>query len=597
MCGIAGVIRSSGTVSESVLDALQNRLAHRGPNDRGCYLNASRSVGLVHTRLSILDLSPAGHQPMKTADGRYTIVFNGEIYNFRKLRSELENNGCSFHSDSDTEVLLQLYAHYGAAMLQRLEGMFAFAIWDEVEQTCFLSRDPLGIKPLYYSLEGGLAFASELRALLATHLCPRRIDPQSLAQYLLFGSVPEPGTIVDGVRALPAGHSLQWSAKGVSVTSYWEPSYSSEPIDYPTATMRTKAALRDSVERHLVSDVPVGVFLSGGLDSTSLLALATEISGQSLETFCISFDEAEFNEGEVAQRTAKHFNCRHHDWRLNAKEGRELIEKFLTTIDCPSNDGFNTYCVSQLASQSGLKVVLSGLGGDELFGSYPSFQKVPQLLAWHKTASMLGPCRKLIGQTLTKYRPGSNWARLGVYLQTKGKELAAYWAMRGFFTPSETDEIVRHYTGQSCQQACMQYLDQAIPAQPTTVDSVAYLETTRYMRNQLLRDSDVFSMAHGLELRVPLVDKTLFETVNKIPVKLRLKAGKQLLCDAVPEIPEWILNAPKRGFRFPFENWVKQEWNNELEAFDDVYSFPMTTWYRKWTLFTLEYFLQSNGLI
>ncbi len=597
MCGIAGILGSESSVDITLLHRFKQLLRHRGPDDCGDFINERRSVGFSQTRLSILDLSPAGHQPMTTRDGRFTIVFNGEIYNFRELRAELVQEGVAFSSNSDTEVLLQLYAMRGERMLERLLGMFAFAVWDEREQTCFMARDPLGIKPLYYwQHQGQLVFASEMRTLLSSDLAPKRIDESSLAEYFLFGYVPDPGTLVDGVRSLQAGQALTWHSGRCVTKTYWQPKYGAEDIAEQDAIEITRDALEQSMERHFVSDVPVGIFLSGGIDSTSILALARARGVSNLNTFCISFDEQEFNEGDAAARTAGHFGTEHHDWRLSAAEGQSLVNEFLCALDRPSNDGFNTFCVSKLAHRLGHKVVLSGLGGDELFGSYPSFQRLPKML---RLAKYLAPGRsavRFIGQAIERRSSSTTRQRFGVFLQSSMTPLPAYWTLRGFFTPRETAVLLQHYTGKDCNVVCNALIEAQVPDQPTFADSVAYLETTRYMRNQLLRDSDVYSMANGLELRVPFVDSRLHEVVSEIPAAIRLRAGKQLLCDSVPEIPEWIVRAPKRGFRFPFEKWVNQLWASEFDRFDRTNPVRLVTWYRKWTLFTLEHFLSSCGI-
>ncbi len=600
MCGIAGILGTSSTITAESLQLLTVALRHRGPDDCGSYLNPERNVGLAQTRLSILDLSAAGHQPMISADGRYVIVFNGEVYNFRELRPALERRGVEFKSDSDTEVLLYLYAEHGPRMLPMLAGMFAFAIWDTREHTAFLARDPLGIKPLYYGIDGDrLIFASEMRAVLKAWSSPKKLDHSSLGQYLLFGSVPDPGTLVQGIQSLPAGHSLTWKSGSTSLHSYWTPAYAPTPMSVGEATSLTRNALEESMDRHLVSDVPVGVFLSGGIDSTALTALASAKVAQPLNTFCISFEENEFNEGALAQRTAEHFHTQHHDWRLKADEGLSLIDSFLQSLDRPTNDGFNTYCVSMLARKHGLKVVLSGLGGDELFGSYPSFRLLPKLLRWHAWGGLAGPLRGIVGNYLQSQSTRSNLRRLGVFLNSRSNGLAAYWAIRGFFTPSEARKLIEHYTGTNAgnhQVDTAELLNVAVPEQPTPQDLVAYLESTRYMQFQLLRDSDVFSMAHGLELRVPFVDSRLFETVNRVPASIRLAAGKQLLCDAVPEIPAWIANAPKKGFRFPFEHWVKNHWSERFAQLERTIPVKLDSWYRKWTLLMLEHFMHSNEI-
>lgn len=598
MCGIAGLLDANGVVDVELMSTFTRRMKHRGPDDSGVYCNDSRSVGFAHTRLSILDVSPLGHQPMVSQDGRFAIVFNGEIYNFRQLKAELVQRGCRFNSDCDTEVLLHLYAQNascGERMLERLEGMFAFAIWDELQKTCFLARDPFGIKPLYiWQVGDRLAFSSELRTVLAAQLGPPKIDEWALAQHLLFGSTPEPFTLVQDVSILPAGHWMKWQEGKTVTQSYWKPSFSPREMPHQEAIELTRSGLDESINRHFVSDVPVGIFLSGGMDSTALVALARANGYQDIKTFAISFDEHEFNEGDAASRTAKHFGSEHHDWRLKAADGKALVEEFLSCTDRPSNDGFNTFCVSKFARSHGLKVVLSGLGGDEIFGGYGSFRTIPKLLNWR---SVLGyfPARRMLGTAmggLGDFRA----KRLSVLIGADKGPLAAYWTMRGFFTPTEAIELCGEITGRKPAIDATQLLGESIPAQPSQTDLVSYLELTRYMRQQLLRDSDIYSMAHSLELRVPLVDRKLFETIRTIPASIRLAAGKRLLAEAVPEIPEWVTNAPKRGFRFPFEQWIGDQWQDQFSALQRSTKVPLKSWYRSWTLLTLKRFLHDNQI-
>jgi asparagine synthase (glutamine-hydrolysing) len=575
---------------------MQQRLVHRGPDGNGLIVESNGLSGLAHTRLAVIDLSSDADQPMTSSDGRYTIVFNGEIYNFAKLRKELQSRGHVFRSRSDTEVVLQMFQAHGPDSVQKLQGMFAFAIWDRECSRWFLARDPLGIKPLYIWQSGeSFAFASEVRALLAAELESPRVCPEALADYLLLGSVQEPRTLFQNVWALPAGHWMLWHDGRVHTSVYWQLQFGDDPVSAPQAVACTRRALDDSIQRHFVSDVPVGIFLSGGIDSTALVALAKANGYEDLQTFCISFDEHEFNEGGTARRTAEHFGSQHHDYRMTAREGQQLFEQFLGNLDQPSNDGFNTYCISKFARDSGLKVVLSGLGGDELFGGYPSFRQVPRLMAWRRRTDWTGPVLNLLARTIRRGASDFKAQRLAAFLASDGGPTAAYWAMRSFFTPAEVRRLVEYYTGLDCDRSDRELLSGTVPAQPTPQDIVGYLETTRYMRNQLLRDSDVMSMAHGLELRVPLVDRALVDQVGRIPAAIRYGPGKRLLLDAVPEIPAWVASQPKRGFRFPFDRWIGSEWSDQFWQLEQTSPVRLGNWYRRWTLFTLERCLQVYG--
>ncbi len=602
MCGLGGIIPAGRDASRYApqLRAMLGKLRHRGPDGDGTFIDERGHLGFVHARLSILDLSSAGRQPMTSGDGRWTIVFNGEIYNFRDLRAELVRDGVCFRSQSDTEVLLEIFRRDGVSCLQRLDGMFSFAIWDRDEETLFLARDALGIKPLYiWEAGGSLAFASELRAVLTASFARPQLEPQALARYLLFGSVQEPDGLLFGVKALPAGCYLVWRNGSYQINRYWQPVYSADGPSGPDAIAHTRTALMETVQRHMVSDVDVGLFLSGGMDSTAILSLI-KLAGMDLpRTFCISFDDQVFNEGDDASRTAKHFGSEHIDYRLRPADARKMFAEFLECIDVPTCDGFNTWCISKLARQHGLKVVLSGVGGDELFGKYPSYRQVPRLMNWHRLVKLAGPFRGSLVRLFdfvarrSHVLGGRTVDRLSTFLASAGNPMCAYWAVRAFFTPKEVQILIQQYCGTSIFRID-EFLAEAIPDQPSMHDSVSYLETTRYLRNQLLRDSDSMSMSHGLELRTPLVDRRLFDSINCIPAGQRLLRGRELLGDAIPEIPDWVTNARKRGFRFPLQEWVSCDWKDQFSELERSCPIRLETWYRKWALFTLHHFLHRN---
>ncbi len=597
MCGIAGAINTglSAAKLEEVLRGFVRDLHHRGPDDRGFFISKGGNAGLVNTRLAILDLSPAGHQPMQSTDGRYTIVYNGEIYNFDELREELLDEGETFGSHCDTEVILKMYARYGPDCVREFAGMFALAIWDEAEQSCFIARGPLGVKPLYYYGDGQqFIFASELRSILGTGLVPRRLSTAAVSGYLLFGAVQEPLTLVEGVRALPAGHYLLRQDGRTRITKFWDLQFAEECCNWENAVQQVRVAFAESVQRHLVSDVPVGVFLSGGVDSTAIVALAAREKKSELRTFCISFGDPRFNEGDVAARTASHFGARHTDWRLDSATARSLLERFIEQSDQPSIDGLNIFCVAKLAHDHGLKVVLSGLGGDEIFGGYNSFEMVPRMVRASRLMTPISPLRVAAGKALGVSFASPRTNRLGRFLTDVPITAAAYWAMRGIFTPREVDLLLRYY---GCADAAEQTpMTLHVPPQPTLEDEVSYLEVTRYMRNQLLRDSDVMSMAWGLELRVPFVDSRLIESIQRIPAAFRLAKGKQILLDAIPEIPQWVRERPKQGFTFPFKDWISGEWQDVFRRIETESPVRLKSWYRTWCLFALESFLERNGM-
>ena len=573
MCGIAGWFGSRGQWDA---DLLRDRLSRRGPDGSGIW--QSDKATLVHTRLAVIGLGEQGAQPMvrcgaggKADSSDAVLVFNGEIYNYREMGRP--------DAESDTAVLFELLAREGEKCLPKLAGMFAFAFYRPETGEALLARDAFGMKPLYYRIDGDeLAFASEKKLLRRDGDEP---DTEAVRDFFLWGSVPEPATVNRNIQQIPAGHALRWKNGKAEVAAWYKPELSRHrnmPRD--EAVRRTRGALEESMRRHLVSDVPVGVFLSGGIDSTAILALARQQLGAKAElrTFSIGFDDPEFDESAVARRTAEHFGTVHTEWRMSPQEGAAEIKNYLAAIDQPTIDGFNSWCVSKLAKRSGIKVVLSGLGGDEWFAGYGSFTRIPQLQALHRLAP--APLKRLAAKLCQNTSAGSPRRRLCSFLKSDGGWLEAFHALRGIFTPEEAAELSEYLTGQRPKAP-----DWTTGELPTTGPEIAgWLEVTRYMRNQLLRDSDLFSMAHGIELRVPFVDARLAEALLELPPEFRLEKGKALLIDAVPEIPEWVRNRPKKGFVFPFARWIEQGMSEMLDEARRVSPVPLATWYRTWAL-------------
>lgn len=608
MCGIAGFVSAGGVVAngQELLQQFERSLYHRGPDDQGSVLTAGGRVGLTATRLAILDLSPAGHQPMRSADGRHVIAFNGEIYNFRALRAQLIDDGYSLRSNGDTEVVLELFRRDGPSCVEKLRGMFAFAIWSEDEESCFLARDPLGIKPLYYYQGGGelLAFASELKPLIRSGLVPKKLNPAAVQGYFRSGSVPEPETLIQDVRMFEAGSWMMWRKGDIAERrKYWELNFGGlksrkggreeeENIEHPTSNAEhrshraadiVRTALLDSIEHHFVSDVPVGLFLSGGIDSTALLALSHSAGRTNLQTFSVGSEEPEFNESDVAARTAQHFHTDHSVMQLEGSTARGYFGDFLQNMDQPSVDGFNTFTVSRFAKAQGMKVVLSGLGGDELFGGYASFTQVPKMLAMSRRLNALAPVRSAVGRVVERTARSARWQRLGEFLTQEPTAPAAFATFRGIFTEGEANALAIVASGEVSEDVAATSAGNF----PTLADEISALEISTYMRNQLLRDSDVMSMANELELRVPFVDRDFVDTVTSIPAAARIRTGKKLLLEAVPEIPRWVALAPKRGFRFPFEKWVTEDWTAGSTLASEAGVRPRT-WYQRWTIFVFE---------
>jgi len=443
MCGIAGILSKQldqSDVSQRIA-AMQASLRHRGPDDQGLFQSELSASALAHTRLSIIDLSSGGHQPMTVASRRYWITFNGEIYNYRALRSTLEQQGAVFTSQSDTEVILQLYQRMGEECITQLRGMFAFLIWDETEQQAFAARDPLGIKPFYYlASDQTFAFASEVRTLLQSGLSQRALGENGLKSYLRHGTVSEPATLVDDINMLGAGHTLSWKNGVLNINQYWSLSFKANNIDRADAVRLTRSALEDSIRAHFVSDVPVGIFLSGGVDSTALVALAKKISEKPVNTYSIAFEDPAWNEGPVARRVAEYFGTNHTELIMTPDKARELFETFLDDIDQPTIDGFNTYCVAKLAHDHGEKVVLSGLGADELFAGYKSFQIIPKMLRTAKLLVVLLPLLKVVSTPLDRSLSARFRRVLDFLVNPTVKQ--AHQSLRGMFSRSETSELI-----------------------------------------------------------------------------------------------------------------------------------------------------------
>jgi len=590
MCGIAGVVGRDGSPElTGRVEQMRLALRHRGPDDSGTWLAPGKNAAFAHTRLSVLDRSAAGHQPMSLPDGRYTITYNGEIYNFPALRQRLADAGVEFHSQSDTEVILRMYEAHGPACLEQLRGMFALAIWDNKEQTCFLARDRFGVKQLYYQYDNGsVAFASELRALAVA--VPRQLNRQAVFQFFLSGSVPEPLTLVDGLQALEAGHYLLWRDGQVDIRQYWQVEFSRAEVA-PDPAALTRAALIDSVKHHFVSDVPVGVLLSGGVDSTAILALARISQPGELHTFTLTFPGTPMDEGPTARRTAALFGTIHHECAVDGRTARQILRDFLEAVDQPSIDGFNIFAACRLAKAHGAKVILSGLGGDELFGGYPSFREVPRLLKWGLLARRGGPLSAGV-LSLAGRVGGPKWRRLADLIDLPPDLESAYGVFRGIFSRSEARVLAQHYSGES---GPMDVRAQAREGASTPLDHISQLELTRYTRNQLLRDADVMSMASGVELRVPFLDCEVFDTLAHVPAEQRLAEGKALLLSAVPEIPSWVAGQTKRGFLFPFQHWLDEEWAGDMGAPVDQKVVAMDTWFQQWSVMAFESWLHRLG--
>ncbi|MGH9545233.1 MAG: asparagine synthase (glutamine-hydrolyzing) [Terriglobales bacterium] len=639
MCGIFGILASNRSVSRKLLEQATDSLAHRGPDDRGTVLIQANAtprleIGLGSRRLAILDLSPLGHQPMQDAETGNWIVYNGEIYNFRELRTRLQGEGVRFASQSDTEVLLKAYGRWGEKCLAELRGMFAFAIWDAKRSRLLLGRDPMGIKPLYYCSAGQyFLFASELRTLLGTGLMPRKLDPAGLVNYLNFGSVYDPITMIQGVSALQAGHYAVWENGRLADALYWDlaPHGEARTASRHLAgdeTVREDlendiyATLDQAVRMQTVSDVPVGLFLSGGIDSSSLAAILSR-AGIRPNTFSVIFREAECSEAEYSRAVARAFATEHQEITLSQGDMLDAIPYALRAMDQPTVDGLNTYLIARQTRAAGIKVALSGLGGDEMFAGYSSFRDVPRMerfagFWWHWPAILRRPLARMFTSLTSDTDRNRKLATLG-----GGQDAAIqpYFLARSLFTPERRNSLLASVNEGTLARANAPLQESLRHARALdSINRVSYLEARCYMLNTLLRDSDVMSMAHGLELRVPLIDHHLADKLMAIPGpwKLDNTLPKPLLVGALKGVlPSEIVHRKKQGFTLPFERWLRENLRPEVEAalqkvgrgplglllnqdsiaqvWDDFLN-RRTSWSRVWSLYVLERWCELNSV-
>lgn len=546
MCGLVGWA-GPGASAEAIGRGVA-ALDHRGPDASGVQTiegGAGSTCVLGSVRLRIIDLSPEGDQPMSTPDGSVSVAFNGELYNHLELRAWLSGRGHAFRSGTDTEDLLYAYLESAERLERfpgRLRGMFAFAIWDASRSRLVLVRDRLGIKPLYLADApgGGIAFSSEVRALVRAGVVPAEPDPASVRGYLLRGVVPAPGTILEGVRELAPGSMAIWEpGRPLQVRRWWEPSIEPDPAvaSDPVAALRT--SLEDSVARHLVADRPAGIFLSSGVDSGAIATVAARQG--SVRTFTVTFPDMGDDEGDQASELASLLGAEHQRVPVTGGDVAGWVHEVLADMDQPTHDGMNSWLVCRAAHEAGLVVALSGLGGDELFGGYATFEQVPKVARLRSLSGLVPrPIRDAIGRRIASRTPGDKITRiLGAPRGVEG----AYGAVRGLFSPIELglgpDAGTRRGMGGASEEMDVR-------------DAVTLLEATRYMHDQLLRDTDQMSMAHSLEVRVPLLDDDVVATALATPAAQRTRPGKQLLVEA-SGLP--IVHA-KRPFALPVDRWI-----------------------------------------
>lgn len=680
MCGICGVVNlSNPNQARALVERMTPTMVHRGPDDEGYFNHGPVSFGM--RRLSIIDLA-GGHQPIFNEDGSVAVILNGEIYNFRELRDQLWDRGHTFTTRSDSEVIAHAYEEWGPECVERLQGMFAFAVFDrrysyrEGEGTVFLARDRMGIKPLYYCglgiADGGFEkaehefripdqqansllhgeisrsemanpksairnqqsvfiFASELRTLLSSGAVPRKLSQSALESYLLFGSVSEPETLVDGVYSLPPGHFMTVRVgQTLSVSEpecYWNLGVSAARNGHDKQALKhaaenVRAKLEASVRRHLIADRPVGVFLSGGIDSTALAALASrEVPG--VHTFTVGFREDEFNEARIAERTAHALGTDHRELTLNADDLLSRLGEAMGALDQPSIDGVNTYFVSWAATQAGLKVALSGLGGDEVFGGYSTFQRTPHFQRIRSIGGIVPDGLRTamsaaVASATEGIGPGDAARKIAALWNEPHSLPDAYFFSRALFTPPQVTELMNGNGDSDGKPRWWTWLSRsaeyARKLDPFT--AVSCMESQSYLVNTLLRDTDSMSMAHSLEVRVPFLDHELVEFVMRLPESTKLRKGvpKSLLTSALADVlPDEVVNQTKRGFTLPWATWLKgpmkknveqglSEFAEPLQQVLDVnevrnvwknYLHGQTSWSRPWSLFVLNQWVKK----
>ena len=600
MCGIACLYsyRMDGpAASLGTLRSVRDAMAVRGPDDTGEWVSKDSRVALGHRRLSIIDLSQKGRQPMQTPDGLLTISFNGEIYNYRELRNRLEAKGCYFSSGSDTEVLLWLYREMGEAMLGELRGMFAFVLWDERKKALFCARDPYGIKPLYYADDGKTIYlASQVKAVLASGAVSRETEPAGIVGFFLLGSVPEPFTWYKNIHAVPAGSFIWADAKGVSAPksyftvskTFQESHLSSEIMPTEQILLSIKQSLTESVRYHFVSDVPAGIFLSSGVDSGALLSLAQLAGIHELRTLTLAFEEyqgGESDESPLAEELSKKYHTQHRTVRSNGKKIQSELPNIFHAMDQPSIDGINTYLVSQAAASEGWKVALSGLGSDELFGGYASFRDVPAWVRNFSWAKNMPIAKNLWRQFFTSIDlPGVSKKAAGLLEYSSDFE-RAYFLRRGLFMPWELQDFLDKETIRSGLER-LDLFSKIRSSYEKCPDSsfakVACMESDFYLKNQLLRDTDWASMAHSLELRTPYVDAKLLGSLAPSLARFPSDARKQMLKRALgPVLPAAILQRKKTGFSVPMSILLDSPEYGRWRKIRPL-THPKTHWSRRW---------------
>jgi asparagine synthase (glutamine-hydrolysing) len=627
MCGINGIVTSrfSFQQKEEMMRRMNTAIVHRGPNHTG--IAHHEQVSLGHTRLSIIDLSEESNQPFYSHDKQHVIVFNGEVYNYRELKLELQrvsqgssNQPYFFKTASDTEVVLAAYLRWGAACVNYLQGMFAFAILNTHTKHLFIARDRMGVKPLYYHYsDNGLVFSSELRAILQSGITRFSLNKDVLEEYIQYQTINAPNTIVKGIRVLMPGHSMQVEGDKVNTTCYWKLEdfvKQTTELSYEATCSKINELLTYSVQKRLMSDVPFGAFLSGGIDSSIVVGLMAKVSTEPIETFNVSFDESEFSESVYAREIAKRFNTKHHEIRLTPADFLRDLPQALAVMDHPGGDGINTYIVSKATKQAGISMALSGIGGDELFAGYPNFKRLYHLQHNWKLKLMPTLLRKSAGHVLSLFANSVSRSKIAELLMQEVCTInTAYPFGRSVFNKTELEQLLGKERGLT---AIHQLAKEMGVKSDYILSTISMLEMKSYLPDVLLRDTDQMAMAVALEVREPFLDHHLVEFVLGVKDDYKYPhAPKKLLRDSVGDlIPDSIVNRPKMGFVLPWEVWMRNDLKvfceqqlNELEKkglfkSGSLYQLwqrflngdKQITWSRLWHLIVLNNWINVNEI-
>lgn len=614
MCGINGIIGADEKHAEHAIRNMTAAMAHRGPDAEG--FSSGKGFAFGHRRLSIIDLDHAADQPLHDQSGRYTIVFNGEIYNYREIREELDY---PWKTHSDTEVIIAAYIRWGRDCLNKLNGMFAFAIWDREEECLFAARDRLGVKPFYYyASDGVFIFSSEIRSILASGMVSRKVDKASLADYLRMMTVRTPYTIIQNVFQLKPGECAIWKNGELTRSQWW--SLINDGIAPKSATRKevlngVREKFKESVKSRMVADVKVGAFLSGGIDSSAVVAEMATQNPEQTETFSIVFRDKEFDESPFSRKIAETYHTRHTEFLLEPHDLIGHLPAYIRAMDSPTVDGINTYIVSKLVAETGIKVVLTGIGGDELYAGYSGFHR------WKKYRKLsklrLIPGMKTLVRVLSGVVPNRKIAKLAQLISRRDAGLSVFYAnSRGLYLDNEISRLIRDPAPEHPHWID---LDQQALKKYPEFSQYSIAELSGYTLDVLMKDTDQMSMAWSLEVREPFFDYRLIEHALTVTddQKYDGRTPKSIFVEAMGELlPPLIVHRPKKGFTFPWKNWLRGElspycsealtslagrglfhenelnklWNAFLNERGDV------TWMHIWSLVILEKWMNENNI-